>query len=106
MNISTFTGSPSSFARSTSLCPEIARRMSSAKEVATVTVNWRAPIYVCGPIFTVAMTEVLGDGVAAGATLIGGVWKAPLTGVVPAGEVAFAGEVVRQRSIVDWTVLL
>ena len=101
MNISTFTGSPSSFARSTSLCPEIARRMSSAKEVATVTVNWRAPIYVCGPIFTVAMTEV-----AAGATLIGGVWKAPLTGVVPAGEVAFAGEVVRQRSIVDWTVLL
>ena len=45
---------------------------------------------------TVATTEVLGDGVAAGATLIGGVWKAPLTGViflVPAGEVAFAGKV-------------
>ena len=93
MNISTFTGSPSSFARSTSLFPEIARRKSSAKEVVTVTESWRALIYVCGPTFTVAMTEVLGDGVAAGATLIGGVWKAPLPGVVPAGEVAFAGDV-------------
>jgi hypothetical protein len=62
VNVSTFTGSPSSFARSTSLCPEIARRKSSAKEVVTVTESWRAPIYVCGPIFTVAMTEVLGDG--------------------------------------------
>ena len=76
------------------------------KEVVTVTVIWRAAIHVCGPTLTVATTEVLGDGVAAGATLIGGVWKAPLTGVVPAGEVAFTGEVVRQRSIVDWTVLL